>query len=100
MNMFFAANECLLKDIDMIWPNGNCVGGRACGEAPKDWKRDDPNDCFNLCRNTPTCTHFVWISPEHEWQAGRNLCLLKYGRFETKEGKGLTSGFFSSSCGN
>ena len=94
-----------MKDIDLFRPDGKCVGGEKCEDShandfiAKGWKRDNPNDCIDLCRNTPTCTHFVWVSPENAWKAGIHLCVLKEGQFETKEVKGVTSGYFSSSCG-
>ena len=98
--MYFVGNVCLVKDVELS-PQINSWGGKGCHLQPNEWKRDEPKDCIELCQNVPGCTHFNWISPEHEWIPGRLRCCLKIGESRTrKEKEGVTSGYASSSCGS
>ena len=58
-----------------------------CGKQPDDWRRDNPSDCISLCKSVEGCTHFGWVSPEKEWNAGRKRCCLKKGNVNVNVGE-------------
>ena len=56
---------------------GNDLNGD-CGAQSDSWKRDTPEECHILCRDTDGCELFSWVSPDATWVQGRKRCCLKH----------------------
>ena len=85
---------CLEDNIDHI---GNDLGGR-CDSQSSSWKRDTPEECQSLCRDTDGCVHFSWIPADSSWVQGRKRCCLKSAKNTSPVIKaGVVSG--PKSCG-
>ena len=73
-NLLLLAPACLEHNTDYF---GNDLGTGDCGTQPETWRRETAEECQNLCRDTDGCDVFTWISPNHNYVAGRKRCCLK-----------------------
>ena len=87
-------NTCLVNNIDH--PGNDLNGG--CITQPNSWKRESPEECQILCKETDGCEIFSWIAPNNPWTDGRKRCCLKHSANPSPvTNEGVVSG--AKSCG-
>ena len=87
-------NTCLVNNIDHP---GNDLNGD-CNAQPNNWKKDTPEECQILCKDTDGCEIFSWVDHNNPWIDGRKRCCLKHSANPTPVTQaGIVSG--AKSCG-